>query len=195
MGKNIFEQGEFNLYRVDSLSHSMKPIYESYDFAQKKTSVFISHKHDDLNDLKGVIGFLETEYNVDAYIDSRDPSMPETTSGETAARIKDRIKSCDKFILLATNGAIESKWCNWELGYGDAHKYQKHIALFPMKPSGEYDDFYKGNEYMQIYPHIVRRNSGDTYNTGNPIKPGFYVRYKEGDTFYITELSEWLQRR
>lgn len=54
MGKNIFEQGEFNSYRVDSLSHSMKPIYESYDFAQKKTSVFLSHKHDDLNDLKGV---------------------------------------------------------------------------------------------------------------------------------------------
>ena len=52
--KNIFEQGEFNSYRVDSLSHSMKPIYESYDFAQKKTSVFLSHKHDDLNDLKGV---------------------------------------------------------------------------------------------------------------------------------------------
>ncbi len=25
MGKNIFEQGEFNSYRVDSLSHSTKP--------------------------------------------------------------------------------------------------------------------------------------------------------------------------
>lgn len=195
MGKNIFEQGEFNSYRVDSLSHSMKPIHESYDFAQKKTSVFISHKHDDLNDLKGVIGFLETEYNVDAYIDSRDPSMPETTSGETADRIKDRIKSCDKFILIATNGAIESKWCNWELGYGDAQKYQKHIALFPMKPSGEYDSSYKGNEYMQIYPYIVKRKSGDTYSDGTPIEPGYYVRYKDGSSFRITELSEWLQRR
>lgn len=53
--------------------------------------------------------------------------MPQVTSGETAIRIKDRIDKCDKFILLATDKAVESKWCNWELGYGDAKKYPGEI--------------------------------------------------------------------
>lgn len=53
--------------------------------------------------------------------------MPQVTSGETAIRIKDRIDKCDKFILLATDKAVESKWCNWELGYGDAKNIQGEI--------------------------------------------------------------------
>lgn len=77
--------------------------------------------------------FLETVYGVKVYIDSQDPSMPKKTFGETAKRIKERFEKCDKFILLATNGAIESKWCNWELGYGDAKKYKRNMVLFPIK--------------------------------------------------------------
>jgi len=88
------------------------------------TSNEMSDKHDELEDLKGLIGFLESNYNVKAYIDSRDPSLPRITSAATAQTIKQRIEKCDRFILLATNGAIESKWCNWELGFGDAKKYK-----------------------------------------------------------------------
>lgn len=41
---------------------------------------------------------------------------------------------------MATNGAVESKWCNWELGYGDAQKFDTdNIALFPIKPENTYD--------------------------------------------------------
>ena len=82
------------------------------------------------------MGFLEDEYKVKVYIDSKDSSMPITTSAETAINLKDRIRKCDRFILLATNGAIESKWCNWELGFGDANKYPDKIAIFPLKPKG-----------------------------------------------------------
>ena len=89
--------------------------------------------------LKGLLGYLERYFNVKVYIDSKDPSMPKVTSAKTAENIKARIKQCDKFILLATNGAVESKWCNWELGYGDAHKFRSHIALFPLKPKATSD--------------------------------------------------------
>lgn len=132
--QNIFDRGSFSGYknssRMDSArSEIKKSIYESA--SQKQTTVFISHKHDDLDELAGLLGFLEQNYGVKVYIDSRDPLMPQVTSGQTAANIKSRINQCDKFILLATNGAIESKWCNWELGYGDAQKYQNNsIALF-----------------------------------------------------------------
>ena len=65
-----------------------------------KTTVFISHKHDDLDEIKGLIGLLERKYNIKAYIDSLDKSMPKKTSGETASEIKQRINRCNKFILL-----------------------------------------------------------------------------------------------
>lgn len=124
--KNIFEQGAFRDYSRVSLNESRSPILGFSQYEQRKTTVFISHKHDDLEDLKGVLGFLQQKYGVKVYIDSQDPTMPKVTLATTALNIKERIKQCDKFILLATNGAIESKWCNWELGYGDSQKFKKH---------------------------------------------------------------------
>ena len=119
--------------------------------------------------------------------------MPRTISGETAERIKERIKQCERFILLATDGAIESKWCNWELGYGDAEKYaSRHMALFPMKEIDERDSSYKGNEYMEIYPHIVYSGGGDKYKSGEKISEGYYLKYKKGDKNIIEPLEEWL---
>lgn len=117
MAKDIFDKTIFDGYRVESLTESAQDIIPKYNFdGSTKTTVFISHKHDDLDEIKGLIGLLERKYNIKAYIDSLDKSMPKKTSGETASKIKQRINRCNKFILLATNGAVESKWCNWELG-------------------------------------------------------------------------------
>ena len=69
MGRNIFARGEFDRYKVVSVNEAMKDVAELYHgFEQRKIPVFISHKHDDLEELKGVIGFLESEYDVKAYI-------------------------------------------------------------------------------------------------------------------------------
>jgi len=194
--KDIFEQGHFSAYSVRNLNESTAPILSHSEFASRKTTVFISHKHDDLDDLKGFWGFLEYCYNVKVYIDSQDPNMPKKTSKKTATNIKNRITKCDKFIMLATNGAIESKWCNWELGFGDAHKYKEHIALFLMKPSGSDDTSYKGSEYMSIYPHIVYYNGTEKYNTGRTIEKGYYVRTynDDGTGCYITPLKDWFDK-
>lgn len=191
--KNIFEQGCFNEYMDINIGEATKPIMESYD--DYKTTVFISHKHSDLEDLMGLIGFLENKYDVKAYIDSRDPFMPNNTSGETALRIKKKIAQCNKFILLATNGAVESKWCNWELGFGDAKKFKDDIALFPMKPEGVSDSLYRGNEYMSIYPYIVEREHGDRYSSGELIDPGYYVRVKNENGHTLISLKDWFSRR
>lgn len=192
--RNIFQRGDFAHYQLKSLNEAMSDIDTlRHEYATKKMTIFISHKHNDLEDLKGVIGFLEKNFNVKVYIDSQDASMPKTTSGDTAKRIKKKIETCEKFILLATDGAIESKWCNWELGYGDAQKYSTDcIALFPMKERGEYDSEYKGNEYMEIYPHIVYRGGNDTYASGKKIPDGYYVRYKKEKGYNIVSLRDWL---
>lgn len=188
----IFEQGAFSAYSQVRLNESRSSVLEHSQYGVgSKTTVFISHKHDDLEDLKGILGFLQQTYQVKVYIDSQDPSMPPITSAETALNIKERIKQCNKFILLATNGAIESKWCNWELGYGDAQKFKKNIALFPMKPKGTYDSAYKGSEYMSIYPYISYYNGTEKYKSGKPIQKGYYVHRHEKDGNYITPLEDW----
>lgn len=170
MAKDIFDKTIFDGYRVESLTESAQDIIPKYNFdGSTKTTVFISHKHDDLDETKGLIGLLERKYNIKAYIDSLDKSMPKKTSGETASKIKQRINRCNKFILLATNGAVESKWCNWELGYGDAQKFDTdNIALFPIKPDKTNDYDYKGNEYMRIYPHIAYYYGSERYSNGAP---------------------------
>ena len=161
---------------------------ESSQYVKCPTTVFLSHKHDGLDDLKDVVGFLEKEYSVKVYIDSRDPLLPKKTSGETAKSIKNRIKTCERYILLATNGAIDSKWCNWELGIGDGSKYPNSLALFPIKPTNSSDSIYKGNEYMGIYPYIAYYDGTEKYETVKFVENGYYVR--SGTT--ITPLKKGL---
>lgn len=190
--KRIFEQGTFRNYTKTNLNEARSSIKKSTQFSVPKTTIFISHKHDELDDLKEVLGFIEYNYDAQVYIDSKDPSLPVITSGETASRIKTRITDCDKFILLATNGAIESKWCNWELGFGDAKKFRNNIALLPMKPSGTNDSSYKGSEYLSIYPHITYYTGSEKYSSGNPIPKGYYVSTEKKDGNHITPFKKWL---
>ena len=138
---------------------------------------------------------MEKNYNVKAYIDSKDSSMPSVTSGVTASKIKERIRQCDKFILLATDGAVESKWCNWELGYGDSQKFSsKDIAILPLKRKGYSDSSYKGNEYMQIYPYISFYEGNETNTTGGYVNRGYYVvTDDEKGVHNIIPLESWLK--
>ena len=69
-------------------------------------------------------------------------------ASDEAEKIKEQIKMNRKFILVATNKAIDSKWCNWELGFGDAHKYLENIALIPLADNAS---TWNGTEYLKIY--------------------------------------------
>lgn len=132
-------------------------------FNQVKTKdkpiVFLSHKHDELKPLEQTIKLIKN-CGVDVYIDWMDEGMPKKTCIKTAERIKDKIEKSDKFILIGTEGAINSKWCNWELGIGDVHKFQDNIAIFPIRKN--YSD-YTGNEYIELYPTIQYENGLNGY--------------------------------
>lgn len=129
-------------------------------YSAQKT-IFLSHSHADLEDgsVDKAIVFLR-KLGVIVYIDSNDASLPPTTDTETANKLKERIKVCDKFILLASNNSISSKWCNWELGIGDVNKYINHIALFPLADNTGY---WNGAEYLTIYPRIEESNYTNGY--------------------------------
>jgi hypothetical protein len=144
------------------------------------TSIFLSHSHYDKDVVEQAKIFLEN-LGISIYVDWADETMPERTNGTTAQKIKNQIISTnDKFILLATNNAVASKWCNWEVGIADPFKLpNKKIALLPLADNS---GTWNGNEYLQIYPRIER---GST----NP--SDYYVWYPDNS---IETISEWLKR-
>lgn len=154
-----------------------------------RKTIFLSHKHDELENLDAAISFLK-KAGVDIYVDWLDEGMPKTTSEKTAVRIKEKIKSNDKFILLASEGAISSKWCNWELGLGDAAKFINHIALLPIEQD---NGKYSGTEYLRIYPYIESQDGYNKYSSGATIPKGFYIRFPLNNGSYtLTPLRDWL---
>ncbi|HLP38083.1 toll/interleukin-1 receptor domain-containing protein [Lacibacter sp.] len=156
-----------------------------------KTKIFLSHKHDEKEYLEGAISILKT-FGVDIYVDWLDEGMPKTTSGETAVKIKEKIKETHKFVLLATESAINSKWCNWELGLGDAAKYIEHIALFPIKK--DYSDF-SGSEYLEIYPYIFNIDYYQ-YFKGDYRSQGTYLVYPSvNGNNKVVPIAQWLRNR
>lgn len=140
------------------------------------STIFLSHSHQDLDKehVKRTIAFLRG-LGLRIYIDSDDSTMPPFTNAVTASKIKNEIKANKKFILLATNAAIISTWCNWELGFGDAYKYSEHIALFPLAEAG---GLWSGKEYLNLYPRIEETVRG------------FEVVFPNGAT---QSLKYWLQ--
>lgn len=156
-----------------------------------KVTIFLSHKHDEVEELDSAITLLKS-FGVSVYVDWQDEGMPKNTSGITAKRIKEKIKENQKFVFLATEGAIASKWCNWELGYGDAHKFIDNIALLPIK--NDIYSGYSGSEYMQIYPSIEYLDGTRKNNAGDFIPQGYYVlepKDANGSQSFIT-LKHWL---
>jgi len=162
-------------YFSKSITESLKEFKAESRYS--KVTIFLSHKHDETEELDSAISFLK-KFGVEVYVDWLDEEMPRTTSGVTADRIKKKIKENKKFIFLATEGAIDSKWCNWELGHGDAQKYIEHIAVLPVK--GDYSK-YSGAEYLQIYPYIYESDS--TPNT-------YFVKFPNNG---VKSIESWLK--
>lgn len=94
------------------------------------------------------------------------PSRPKITSLKTVKTLKSGIKVYNKFTFLDINGAIDSKWGNWELGYGDANRFQKNITLFPLEPGGDMSGKFKGVEYLELYPYIADSDGTERYTKG-----------------------------
>ena len=164
----------------------------SYQRDKTMPMIFLSHKHDEVSTMQDVIAFLKRE-GVDIYVDWMDEDMPAYTNAQTAIRLKEKIESSDKFILVATSGAINSKWCNWELGLGDADKYIENIALLPINKS--YQSF-SGAEYLKIYPYIDYEDGNSKYRNGFYISKGYYVKTPiDLQTVNITPLKEWLKSK
>ena len=186
----IFTKNTFNSIaekRAKSRGKSMYTVLNEAKIELKTSSkigVFLSHSHKDKLLIKEAVSFFKG-INISVYVDWMDEGMPEKTSGVTAQKIKSKIITNQKFILLATNNAVISKWCNWELGIGDTFKLSKdNLAILPL---AENSGSWYGNEYLQIYPRIesVTKSDNDIYDNI------FRIKYPDGKYKW---LSDWLKQ-
>jgi hypothetical protein len=145
-----------------------------------EVSIFLSHSHKD-KDLVYFLFSIFKRLNVKVYVDWLDDDLSYPPTGETAIKIKRKIKENKKFIFLATNEAITSKWCNWELGLGDENRYIDDIALFPVADNS---GIWRGNEYLQIYPYLDKTYKSLKYDNG------FTIIYPNGKK---VDFEKWLR--
>lgn len=124
--------------------------------AADRPSVFLSHSHHDQKIVGAAINFLASQ-GVDVYVDWLDDGMPAKTNADTATRIKRAIKANGKFVLLATEASLASRWVPWELGCADGVKSIENMAILGVSEDGR--DF-PGNEYLALYPTIEKSMSG-----------------------------------
>jgi len=85
-----------------------------------------------------------------------DDSMPEKPNRTTADRIKQRIRDLDYFLFLATSNSITSRWCPWEIGFADPHKYPEKLLIIPTVDGL----VVHGSEYLELYRKIDFRKDG-----------------------------------
>ena len=117
----------------------------------RRTHIFLSHKHDESPLLiKQIRGFFAS-LNADLYIDWLDKDMPKVTNMDTAIKLKEKIKTTEKFVVLATPKSIESIWIPWEIGLADQIKGYGNIAILPIVHN---DEEWVGREYYRLYSKI-----------------------------------------
>lgn len=153
------------LRRKSSNYYKTKLVTETFSSAGRKA--FLCHSHKDKELVEGLVVLLEDE-GVDLYVDWKDGTMPAVTNAETAKKIQDRIKRSDLFLFLATEDSMKSRWCPWEIGYGDA--CNKDVFIIPT--SVGYTEY--GSEYLGLYSKIDK----GVYNVSQ--KPGYFV-WKAGE--------------
>ena len=160
---SIYGSSITNSYSAKAELSNVKRKAESRNkspYGTKVISVFLSHKHDEIVEMNAAFKILDRNTRVEFYVDWQDESMPENPSYETADKLRKAIEKCDKFLLLATDGAIKSRWCNWELGIGDVEKFEKDILIYPIADSAGQ---FVGSEYLERYPYIEEDYNGNLY--------------------------------
>lgn len=130
---------------------------------ENKIGIYLCYCPKDKELLKQVITFFKG-MEISVYLDWMDATIQEVMDSVTAVTVKSKILGCNKFILVATNDLISSKWCNWELGVGDTLKQiYDNLAILPL---AENNGSWHGNDYLKIYPRIeaVGKNGNEIYD-------------------------------
>ncbi len=123
-------------------------------------TVFLSHSFTDQILILGVKYYLESfghSVYVD-WIDDKELDRSKVTK-ETARRLKSRMDNCRCLLFATTTNSTGSKWMPWELGYFDGKKTR--AGIMPLAQAPNHEDTYVGQEYLGVYPYLVRTTSAN----------------------------------
>lgn len=138
-----------SLESMDSAGLENCNIYGSFD-------IFLSHSYQD----KEIIPALKIEledmgYSV--YVDWISDgciSRNKMIDKETASMLQKRMKQSKCLLYATSSNSKNSRWMPWELGYFDGIKNKK-VAILPIsKNDNNFDDNFKGEEYLGLYKYI-----------------------------------------
>lgn len=114
--------------------------------------IFLSHSIKDSDLVDGARLELEdkgytvyVDWIVDAQLDRS------AVTAETAAALRKRMLQCNTLIYIHTDNSPKSKWMPWELGFFDGAKGGR-VSVMPVLKNSS--DYFKGQEYLGIYPTI-----------------------------------------
>jgi|ERR1022692_381828 hypothetical protein len=116
--------------------------------------IFLSHSYLDKELILGIAEYLEKLGYV-VYVDWKHDTQlsRESVSKDTAQVVRGRITQSQSLFFATTEGAKDSKWMPWELGYMDGKKGRS--AILPVSQNSSSSDAYNGQEYLGIYPYIT----------------------------------------
>jgi hypothetical protein len=116
--------------------------------------IFLSHSYLDKELVLGITEYLEGMGHV-VYVDwKQDQQLDrENVTKETAQVVRKRIEQSKSLFFATTEGAKDSRWMPWELGYMDGKKGRS--AILPVSTRETHSDAYRGQEYLGIYPYIT----------------------------------------
>lgn len=170
--------------KVKTADRVVRDLHEAYA-SFKSYDIFLSHSFSDAELILGVWEML-TNRGLSVYVDWLiDPILDrENVTPATAAKLRERMKSCSCLIYASSEHTTTSRWMPWELGYFDGSKPKK-VAILPLV-HGTTED-YQGQEYLGLYPYI---SLGEI--TNQPGK-GKVLWVNESLNVYVT-FSNWLKR-
>jgi hypothetical protein len=126
--------------------------------------VFLSHSFKDADVILGLKRELE-DFKFSVYVDwivdkELERSM---VTKDTAHLLRLRMQHCACLIFGTSENSPGSKWMPWELGYFDALKSK--VAILPVTNQPDSSDNFYGQEYLGLYPYIVKSVVGSGGNT------------------------------
>lgn len=127
--------------------------------ASASFDVFLSHSYLDAADILALKTDLEGR-KLSVYVDWLEDQQLDRSkvTPATAQALKSRMRQCRSLFYAASESAAHSKWMPWELGHFDALRGK--VAIVPILDRDPGTDSYKGQEYLGLYPYVVK--TGET---------------------------------
>lgn len=120
--------------------------------------VFLSQTIRDAEIVLGVYDYLE-ERGYAVFCDWIElPEMDRAAvTPSNAAAVREAMRASDSMLFIDTQGAAQSRWMCWELGWFDAAK--GHVAILPVVAQDT--EYYYGREFLGLYPYARIDSEGD----------------------------------